>query len=146
MQGLNARATQTARRCGVRTLPAPRITLLTGFRLLCRGTPVRVPISTQRVLAFLALHSGDLLRTYVANTLWPDTSEQRASANLRSALWRLGRHRLEVTESNVRMLWLAPAVDVDVREMEHLALRILDAFLDEVPEPELLTRSGDLPP
>jgi DNA-binding SARP family transcriptional activator len=127
-------------------LATPRLTLLNGFRLQAGDRIVRLPISTQRVLAFLALHDGDLLRSYVANVLWPDTSEERAAANLRSALWRLRTYQLHVTESNSRMLWLAPAVVIDVREMERLALRVLDPSLIETFEAGLLTRAGELLP
>jgi DNA-binding SARP family transcriptional activator len=105
-----------------------------------------VPVSTQRVLGFLALHDRDLLRTYVAGALWPDTSEKRAGANLRSALWRLGRFRTTLTESNSRVISLAPSVVVDVRDMERLALGILDSSISTAAEPQVLSLSGELLP
>jgi DNA-binding SARP family transcriptional activator len=119
---------------------------MNGFRLHCDGRIVRVPVTTQRVLAFLATHDGDLLRTHVANVLWPDTSEERAAANLRSALWKLGTDRLAVTESTARILALSSNVVVDVLEMERSARHILSSTVDETLEGELLTRSGELLP
>src|ERR1700730_875001 len=127
MQSLDSPAFQLTSGRDVRVPPEPRMTLPQGFRLQCCGCVVRVPVNTQRVLAFLALNNGDLARTYVANVLWPDTSEEQALANLRTALWRLRSHRFEVIESNSRVLGLAPGVLVDVREMEELARRILDS-------------------
>jgi DNA-binding SARP family transcriptional activator len=119
---------------------------MNGFRLQCGGRIVRIPVTTQRVLAFLAIHEGDLLRSHVANVLWPDTTEERAAANLRSALWKLGTDRLEVTESTARILALSSSVVVDAREMERSARRILSSTFDETLEGELLTRSGELLP
>src|SRR5512145_2317589 len=44
----------------------------------------------QLLLAYLALHPGTALpRTQIAFTLWPDTSEARARANLRQSLYTL---------------------------------------------------------
>jgi DNA-binding SARP family transcriptional activator len=146
MRAVEVQVSQTATRRAAGTSAGSHITLLNGFRLQCGGRTVRVPLSTQRVLAFLALHDCDLLRAHVANVLWPDTSEQRAAANLRSALWRLGGYRLAFTESNARILCLAATVDVDVRQMEQLSLRILDQTSYEATEAESLIRSGELLP
>ena len=70
---------------------AVRLNLLRGFELWCDGERVTLPMSAQRVLAFLALHDRPVLRLYVAGSLWLDASEERSYANLRSALWRLRR-------------------------------------------------------
>src|SRR5207244_1635527 len=55
-----------------------RLTLLNAFALECDGTPVALPMSAQRLLAFLALHPRPLLRPFVAGTLWPETTDERA--------------------------------------------------------------------
>src|SRR6267143_7006815 len=68
-----------------------RLDLLQGFQLVCSAVVVDLPLSAQRVLAFLALHTRSLTRSYVAATLWMDCAEERAGASLRSALWRINR-------------------------------------------------------
>ena len=72
------------------------LSLLDAFELHCDGEPVELPLSAQRLLAFVALHDHRLLRVYVAGKLWSHVSEERAAGNLRSSLWRLHRqgHRL----------------------------------------------------
>jgi DNA-binding SARP family transcriptional activator len=146
MRDVGVQESQTATRNEATTSPVAHITLLHGFRLQCRGRTVRIPLSPQRVLAFLALHDRDLLRTYVATVLWPDTSEARAGANLRSALWRLGGYRLTLIESNAQMLCLSPRVDVDVRHMERISWQILNQLFQDPTEVEVLVRSGELLP
>ncbi|MGH3665463.1 MAG: hypothetical protein ACRDU8_05150 [Egibacteraceae bacterium] len=71
---------------------AVEVRLLDGFAVECAGEGLPLPLSVQRVVAFLALHDRRLLRGYVAGRLWPDAPEQRSAASLRSALWRLRRH------------------------------------------------------
>ena len=65
-----------------------RLELLDGCAIWLRGRPVALPLSSQRLLALLALHDHPLQRTYLAGTLWADYPEQRAVANLRTALAR----------------------------------------------------------
>lgn len=100
--------------------------LLGSFRLAVGGEPVVLPMSAQRVVVFLVLHEGLLLRHHVAGSLWPDTTEQHASGSLRSALWRLGHPTLPVVEVVDTHLRLSPSVGVDVHASEALAHRILD--------------------
>jgi DNA-binding SARP family transcriptional activator len=102
-----------------------RLGLLSAFELVCNTVPVVLPMSAQRVVAFLALHSCPLLRAYVAGTLWPETSEQRAHASLRSALWRLHRVDHRLVEATSKQLRLAPDVRVDVRETESFARLVI---------------------
>ena len=104
----------------------PSLSLLNAFELRCGGEPVILPLSAQRLLAFVALHEHPLLRVYAAGTLWIDSTEERAGASLRSSLWRLHRpgHRLvDATSTHLR---LAPEIDVDLRRASGLARRLLD--------------------
>jgi DNA-binding SARP family transcriptional activator len=82
-------------------------------------------MSAQRLIAFLALRDRPLLRSYVAGSLWLDTPEERAQANLRSALWRLRRCNWDLVEVRGQQLRLSPGVEVDLREAEALARRAL---------------------
>ena len=127
-----------------------RVALLDTFELTCDGEPVSLPMSAQRLLAFLALHPRQLLRGYIAGALWPETREERAHASLRSALWRLRRPGHALTEGSEGRLGLAHEVVIDVRELVSLAHAILDR--DHPLEPledsgaELIGLSGELLP
>ena len=85
-----------------------RVTLLGTFGVTCDGAPVSLPMGVQRVVAFVALHSRPVLRPYVAGSLWPNTADERAGANLRSVLWRLHRTRPEIIEAAEVSPWVLP--------------------------------------
>ena len=51
--------------------PLITVTLLDGFELLVGNDPVPVIPSSQRLLAFLALHEGSVPRHTVAAAMWP---------------------------------------------------------------------------
>ena len=96
--------------------PVARLALMGTLELHGRDGPVALPASARRVLAFVALQGKPLARTYVAGHLWLDSTDQRAAASLRSALWRLHRAAGEVVWANGRELELAEGVEVDVHE------------------------------
>lgn len=106
------------------------LSLLNAFELRCDGHLVNLPLSAQRLLAFLALHEYPLQRVYVAGTLWIDASDDRAGACLRSSLWRLNRPGHLVVEATSTHLRLAPGVDVDLRRALAVAHRLLDGSAD----------------
>jgi DNA-binding SARP family transcriptional activator len=95
---------------------AVSLSLLHGFELRCGGLPVAVPRGSQRVLAFLALHDRPVQRSYVAGNLWAESSEERAAANLRSALWRLNRGSRPLVEVVGTQLHVTPGLQIDIRE------------------------------
>ncbi len=99
--------------------PRPELTLLGGFALTIGGQPVSVPESSQRVLVYLALHDRPQARQVVAASLWPESGEARAAANLRSSLWRLPTPNDQpLYTGQGSNLAVAPEVDVDVRRVE----------------------------
>jgi DNA-binding SARP family transcriptional activator len=100
--------------------------LLGSFSLHTDTRAVPLPMSAQRVVSFLALHDGELLREHVAGSLWGDATERRAAGSLRSALWRLGDQTHPLVEVSDGHLRLSPSVAVDLRASEALAHRILD--------------------
>ena len=106
--------------------PRLRIGLLRGFELQSDDEPLPLPLSTQRLLAFLALRDRPLLRLHVATALWPDATEERSGANLRSALWRLRGERCLLVESSNGHLRLAQSVPVDFRLVTISARHLLD--------------------
>jgi DNA-binding SARP family transcriptional activator len=95
--------------------------LLGGFELRIDDKAVAVPISTRRVVAFLALRDRPVNRGYVAGNLWLDKNDQRANANLRSALWRLPRTDGDIVLTKGSDVWLSDSVAVDIRQMTALA-------------------------
>ena len=140
----------------VRTAPASvsrgsaagllQLRLLSGFELCRDDEPIPLPLSAQRVLAFLALASGRLHRVYVAGNLWLDASEERAGASLRTALWRLRRPGCRVVEATGTHVGLTPDVTVDVHEETRRAQRILGAGELAGDDLECLCATGDLLP
>ena len=105
-----------------------------------------LPLSAQRLLAFIALHDRPVQRPYVAGSLWLDSPEERAYASLRSALWRLHSCGLRLVESFGQRLALDPHVVVDLREAEVLAHRALDGSTADVFDVEVSIFSSDLLP
>jgi DNA-binding SARP family transcriptional activator len=108
------------------------IRLLSTFELARNGAAVLLLPSVQRLVAFVAIQERPVLRQYVAGSLWPETSDRRAGANLRSALWRLNQQDcplIETVESS--LLRLAPHVLLDLRDRTAEAQRFLaDETLD----------------
>jgi DNA-binding SARP family transcriptional activator len=90
-----------------------------------RDGPVALPASSQRLLAFAALGGKPLARGYVAGHLWLESTEQRAAANLRSALWRLHRAAGDVVWAGGREVGLASWVEVDVHRATAAARDVL---------------------
>jgi len=91
-----------------------------------RGTQISLPGGIQRLVAFLALHDRrPLQRTYVAGKLWFDTSDGRASANLRTALARLRQSGEALVEASRTSVRLGSHISVDVIEQTALARRVL---------------------
>ena len=84
-----------------------------------------MPLSSQRVVALLALHEQPVTRAYLAACLWPDVGEPRARGNLRSAIWRLSEPRRAFLEANGIYVRLHPDVEVDARELETTCRRVL---------------------
>src|SRR4051794_32463703 len=117
------------------------------FELHHADEAVELPLSAQRLLAFLALHDRPLLRPYVAGCLWTDAPERRAGANLRSALWRLQGARPRVVHATATHLGLAGDVRVDLTAAGASARRVLDRSAPLAPEDvAALLAAGDVLP
>jgi SARP family transcriptional regulator, regulator of embCAB operon len=102
------------------------VRLLDRFGLHDGPAALTVPPGTERVLALLAVRGSPLRRPRAAGLLWPDVTERRAMACLRSALLRLpplARPAVRVTPAE---LALAEAVPVDLRAGRALARRLLN--------------------
>jgi DNA-binding SARP family transcriptional activator len=121
--------------------------LLDGFKLTFGGESVSLPLQGQRLLALLAIQNRPQLRASVAGTLWLDTTDHRAHANLRSALWRLNSWGHRLVESDDHHLRLARGVHVDLHAAVVLAVRLIDgsATADELPRARSALSADVLP-
>jgi DNA-binding SARP family transcriptional activator len=107
-------------------IPALRLMLLGGFTLT-RGTrEINLPMSAQRLVAFLALRTRALSRAYLAGVLWPDRSAERSLADLRTALWRANHSDAPVVAAAGMRLCLRPDIEVDVRALMELGRATAD--------------------
>lgn len=116
------------------------VRLLGGFELDHCHRRVAVPLGARRLIAYLAVQGGGAHRSIVADRLWPDSSPNRAAANLRSALWR-GRRIGDVTviEASGPRLRLGSRVIVDSRD---ILARLAEPSLDQ--QVEAMRRLSDL--
>ncbi len=89
------------------------------------GVRQEVPEGSKHLLAFVALRRRCVGRRHAAETLWPDTEEERAIGNLRSALWRLRRAGIDVLATDKWSLGLRGHVLVDLDLMDRWATRII---------------------
>ena len=99
----------------------PRVTLLGDFRLQVGDRSVELGAACRRVVALICLR-GAVPRARAAGTLWPEVTEQRAGANLRTALWRVGLAADGVLRAERGWIDVAPEVTVDVRDLTVRAL------------------------
>ena len=106
--------------------PTVRLSLLGGFRLWVDGVDDSLPVGAQRLLALLALR-GRMSRSRTAGMLWPDATERRALACLRTAIWRANHVAPRILRVSSVAVDLAPDVDVDVRRLELAADALTDA-------------------
>jgi len=121
--------------------------LMQGFSLAADNRPVTIPLSAQRVVAFVALRSRPTLRPYVAEMLWLDASQDRAMANLRSALWRLRQPGGSIVEARGDYLSLSPHVAVDVLDLVSWSQQLLAGAVDIVTSRvDRIVVAGDLLP
>jgi DNA-binding SARP family transcriptional activator len=129
------------------TSQSPVLGLIGGFELRCGGAPVPLPLTAQRLVAFLALQPRPVTRLYVACTLWLDSGEEQAKGCLRSALWRTQRSGLELVRTAGGHLSLDPDLELDVAHVTELAHRALEGpgvLRDD--EVHALADAGDLLP
>jgi DNA-binding SARP family transcriptional activator len=121
-----------------------RLELMRRFALTHLGLRVALPLSAQRLLAYVALQKRPVLRAKVASILWLEGTDERCCANLRSALWRLRRPGCALVEAVGSALRVSPEVAVDVHEAEARARRLLDGAPETVAADDLRVDRDDL--
>jgi DNA-binding SARP family transcriptional activator len=85
-----------------------------------------IPEGARRLVAFVAMHHRRVGRQRAAGTLWPDVTDERASGNLRSALWRLRSVAPGVLAVDASSLRLGEHVAVDAHLFTAWSARVLD--------------------
>jgi DNA-binding SARP family transcriptional activator len=102
-----------------------RLFLFDAF-LLCRdGHTVILQPAAQRLIALVALRTV-IGRDEVGGILWPDVPDTKATARLRTTLWRLQRSGPDVLNVANGQLTLRDQVWVDYQDWIRLAASILD--------------------
>ena len=96
------------------------ITLLGGFHCVHAGQHIHLPLGAQRLVALLALQRNSVHRATAGERLWPDSTRGRASANLRSALWRCQQVISGTPLINLdgKRMHLARSIVIDVDEIK----------------------------
>jgi DNA-binding SARP family transcriptional activator len=113
----------------------PALCVLGGFALSAGGGGVPVPCNAQRVLGYLALNRVGQRRDVLAGRLWSDTTQARAQANLRAAVWNVRQALPGVVDCGRNSVALRPEEPVDYERMNALTERLLHR---ELSSPELL--------
>jgi DNA-binding SARP family transcriptional activator len=103
-----------------------QIRLLGQFELRVHDLVLTLSLDAQRLLVLLALGGAMVRRPLLAGTLWPEKGDDRAVANLRSSLWRVGQASPDLISSTDGCLALGPSVHVDTTEMLAKAQRLQD--------------------
>jgi DNA-binding SARP family transcriptional activator len=101
------------------------LAVLGGFRLVLRGELTDVSLTGQRLIAALVCHSGPVHRRVVAQQLWPDVTNSRAFANLRTSVYRIERMCPGLVEVSSTYLGLAAGFHTDLERTTRLANEIL---------------------
>jgi DNA-binding SARP family transcriptional activator len=104
--------------------PAPH--LIGGPYLTVDRQRREVPEGSKQLLVLVALRRRQVDRRWAAGTLWPSADEGRAAGNLRSALWRLRRARIDVLVAGKCSLALSADVLVDLHLMDERATRLIE--------------------
>lgn len=115
-----------------------RIRLIPSFNVTRDDQVVEFRSASAKLIAFLVLQRTAVERTIAASALWPDVSDSRAAANLRTLVWRIGTVDHELVSSPGSRLALEPTAQIDLLAHERLAHRVLH----REPLERLATRLG----
>ncbi len=100
--------------------------LLDRFSLYDDEGPVPVPAGSERVLAYLAVDGRTPGRVRLAGALWPQATDRRAQACLRSALRRLPARARAAVSVDPGFVGLSGELHVDLRAAQDLAHRLVE--------------------
>jgi DNA-binding SARP family transcriptional activator len=106
---------------------APALHVIGGFELRIAGRPVVLAAHARRLLAFLAVSGCPQRRDAVAGQLWGWSTQARARATLRTALWRVRQINEEIVRTDRDSVGLNARVRLDLAESTALARRLIDS-------------------
>lgn len=109
-----------------------RLQLLGGFELIIDDEPVQLPHQCERLCALLAVGERPMQRSRAASKLWTDAAPDRASANLRSALWTLRKAAAPVVATIGNRLRIPEEIVVDLREVRRAAERVMRPSVEHI--------------
>jgi DNA-binding SARP family transcriptional activator len=102
------------------------VRVLGDFELRVGRRAVVLPVNAQRVLGYLAVAGREARRERLAGVLWGESPNERANANLRTALWRIRRKAPHVVDGGRDLVRLDERVVVDLDASLAEAGRLLD--------------------
>lgn len=102
-----------------------RVSVLGAFAARFDGISIELAHTAELVVAYLALSDGGADRSQVAGTLWPESSESRAAANLRATIWRMPEPVSAGLIRHGTLLCLDAAWNVDLADAVASARRLL---------------------
>jgi DNA-binding SARP family transcriptional activator len=100
--------------------------LLGGFELRVASRLALLPLTAERLVAFVALCERPTPRRVAANSLWAHGTEGRAAGCLRSALWRIRLLPAPLIVAECDRLSVAPNVCVDISQARSFAAAITE--------------------
>jgi DNA-binding SARP family transcriptional activator len=104
------------------------LSVIRDFEVRHNGELVDLQPNSQRLVCFLAFQDRPVRRSYVSGTLWFNSDECRASASLRSALWRLpSMPGFDLVGSSHSHIWLRPSISIDIREVMKRGMSVLSS-------------------
>jgi DNA-binding SARP family transcriptional activator len=112
--------------CAAEYLDSAVVHLFAGPYVTVGPERLEVPEGSKQLLAFVALRRRRVERRQAAGALWPLGDDERASGNLRSALWRLRRAGINVLDADKWSLALYAHVLVDLHLTEQWATRLIE--------------------
>jgi DNA-binding SARP family transcriptional activator len=129
-----------------RVAASTSLSVLRGFEVRAGSDVIALPFNGQRLVAYLAVRERPQLRATVASSLWLDTTEARAAANLRTALWKIRQLQDGLVQSTGNYLSLGANVDVDLARLLAQARRLISPLEFDPSDADAETLSGDLLP
>lgn len=125
-----------------------RVLVCDGPAVEVEGATVVVPEGSRRLVALVALLGPSIDRRFAAGTLWPESTDARASSNLRTAMWRLRGQGIAVLETSGTRVQLQRDVVVDIVQLDGWADRVIAGAESEADHslPALAAQALDLLP
>jgi DNA-binding SARP family transcriptional activator len=123
-----------------------RIELLHHFRLQLPDGSLEPGRPAQRLIAYLAVENRSHTRDHVAGSLWPDSTQARATGSLRRVLCLLHANAPELIARDGHTLTLSPHADVDLWRQRLLIERVVAGESTSADREQLALLRGDLLP